>query len=309
VNNPQLQTPVVLILFNRPETTARVWQAIRIARPERVFVIADGARPDRAAEIDQCQAARAVTDTIEWDGRVERNYAPIHLGIKQRIDSGLDWVFANVEQAIILEDDCVPHPTFFRYCEEMLHRYRDEERVMSISGNNFNSSYQRLSYSFSRYQLTWGWATWRRAWRLYDRTMQNWEGARTHSWLEKFLQDPRAASYWSYIFDTNAETLENWDYAWQFSCWQHGGLSISPPVNLVSNIGFRADASHTRDASSPFANFPVHAIEFPIAGPDEITRDTEQDAWIEGHQFSGTLTRLMDHLHSRIKKQRHREIE
>jgi hypothetical protein len=284
-----LQTPVALILYNRLETTSRVFAAIRRARPAMLLLLADGPDPDRPADADRCAAARAVVERVDWSCTVLADYADEHLGIKRRVDSGLDWLFGQVEEAIILEDDCLPDPSFFPFCAELLARYRRREQVMAISGNNFLRGRHRTAYSyhFSRYPLIWGWATWRRAWRRYDRTVRRWPGLDAGGWLREVLESPAAVHYWSHVFQQNYETLENWDYAWILSCWAHRGLSITPSVNLVSNIGFLPDATHTRDPSSPFANLATERMQFPLRHPHEVRRDEQADAVTEQSAFSG----------------------
>src|SRR4030095_1100293 len=133
----RLQTPVALLIFNRPETTARVLAEIRNARPAKLLIIGDGPRPGEPADAERCLAARAAAANIDWGCEVLKNYSDVNLGCGQRPASGLDWVFQNVDRAIIMEDDCLPHPTFFRFCDELLEHYRDDERVMTVSGNNF----------------------------------------------------------------------------------------------------------------------------------------------------------------------------
>jgi len=171
-----LRTPVVLIIFNRPPTTERVFAEIAKARPQKLFVVADGPRPERSGEAEKCAAARAVIDRVDWECEVLRNYAEVNLGCRQRPPTGISWVFEQVAEAIILKDDCVPHPTFFRFCEELLEKYREDERVMHISGSNFQPGYTRgpFSYYFSRFNPIWGWASWRRAWQHYDLNMKLW---------------------------------------------------------------------------------------------------------------------------------------
>jgi hypothetical protein len=287
-----MQTPVALILYNRPELTARVFAAIRRAQPARLLLIADGPRSmiERPDDSERCAAARAVVNQVDWDCQVLTNYADHNLGVRQRVDSGLAWVFSRVDAAIVLEDDCLPDPTFFTFCEQMLERYLHDERVMAISGNNFlRGRYQPpASYYFSRYPLSWGWATWRRAWQRYDPAMQRWPGLRDGGWLTRLLDEPAAVRYWTYQFQKNYETRENWDYAWIYSCWLQGGLTIAPSVNLVSNIGFHLDATHTRDPRSPLANLPAVSIPLPLRHPARIERDHQADALTEQTAFSGT---------------------
>lgn len=179
MTNWQLQTPVVFFIFDRPDTTARVFAEIARGKPPKLLLVADGPRPDHPGEAEKCAAARAVVEQVDWPCEALTDYAETNLGCRRRVSSGLDWVFATVEEAIILEDNCLPHPTFFRFCEELLERYRDDERVMRISGGNhkFGRKIGTDSYYFTRYAHVWGWASWRRAWRYYDVNMKSWMSA------------------------------------------------------------------------------------------------------------------------------------
>src|SRR4028118_433764 len=184
-----MKTPVVLIIFNRPAQTEKVFEVIRQAKPPKLLVIADGSRAERPGEAEKCAAARAVIDRVDWDCEVFKNYSDVNLGCDPRISSGLNWVFETVEEAIILEDDCVPHPTFFRYCEELLERYRHDARVMNISGQNvlFGRHRTEYSYYFSRYTLCWGWASWRRAWQYFDVDVKLWPEIRDQNLIKNVL--------------------------------------------------------------------------------------------------------------------------
>jgi hypothetical protein len=282
-------TPVAFIIFNRPEATRRVLGEIRKAHPKQLFVIADAPRPDRGEDIAKCAATRAVIDEIDWDCEVFKNYATENLGCGLRPATGLDWVFEQVETAIILEDDCLPHPTFFPYCTELLERYRDEPRIMHISGNNFQFGRQRGNYSyfFTRYTHHWGWATWRRAWQYFDYDINKWSELRSTDWLADLLDTPAAIAYWQQIFDEvyRGDKLHIWDYQWTFTCWLQEGLSISPQVDLVSNIGFNREGTHTIRANE-FANLPLKPIAFPLQHPPEIIRDRAADMFTQASKFN-----------------------
>ncbi|WP_170190187.1 glycosyltransferase, partial [Geitlerinema sp. P-1104] len=282
-----LQTPVILLIFNRPDTTRQVFEAIRQAQPPQLLVIADGPRPERPGEADQCAAARSIIDRVDWDCQVFKHYSDSNLGCRQRVSSGLTWAFNTVEEAIVLEDDCLPHPSFFRFCQELLEKYRDEPRVMSISGDNFQFGQRRTPYSyyFSRYNHIWGWASWRRAWQQYDLSMKAWPKLRSSDWLQNKLQHPQVAQYWSRIFDMAYQGFDTWDYAWLFACWYHEGLIALPEVNLVSNIGFNDQATHTK-AKSPFANMPTQELEFPLRHPVTLNAEIQADCYTEKIMFS-----------------------
>jgi len=186
-----------------------------------LLVIADGPRADQPGEADNCLAARKVVEKVDWDCEVLTNYSEVNLGCGLRPASGIDWVFQNVEEAIILEDDCLPHPTFFQFCDELIDRYRDDERVMMISGDNFQEGKKRTSHSyyFSRYAHTWGWATWQRAWRFYDFDLKLWPELRETNWLLDTLGHEEPAAYWRATFDSLSNTSDVWDYQWTFACW------------------------------------------------------------------------------------------
>ncbi len=282
--NPTLTTPVVLIIFNRPQFTARVFEEIRRARPSKLLVVADGPRADRAGEMAKCAEARRVIDGVDWPCEVLRNYSETNMGCSRRPATGLDWVFGEVEEAIILEDDCMPHPTFFRYCAEMLEKYREDERIFHISGNHFGSKGEKnpYSYYFSRYPYCWGWATWRRAWKHFDLGIKIWPTIRDGHWLNDFLEDKYLARRFTREFESiyTGETKTVWDYQFGLASWINSGLSIHPRANLISNIGFTEEATHTADADSTSANIPTVAMEFPLRHPPFMMRNVYEDGFL-----------------------------
>lgn len=202
------------------------------------------------------------------------------MGCKRRMASGITWVFEQVEEAIILEDDCVPDSTFFRFCDELLEKYRNDERVVHIAGCNvyFGTAQAPYSYFFSQQSNTWGWATWRRAWRHYDVQMGQWAALRNTWWLRQVLGDWDAVAYWREIFDRTARgDIDTWDYQWLFTGWLRGGLAIIPSVNLISNIGFGADATHTKSVDELRAIPATHGMEFPLRHPPEVAGQKDGD--------------------------------
>lgn len=284
---PLMKTPVALIVFNRPDCTARVLAAIANVRPEKLFVIADGPRPQAADDAEKCAATRAVIERVGWDCEVLTNYSDRNLGCKLRPVTGINWVFEQVEEAIILEDDCLPDPSFFPFCEELLERYRDDERVMMISGFNFfgqsnprsspGTTSPPQSYYFSYLASTWGWATWRRAWRLNDHELEQWPLVVETRLIDHLFPDPVHARFWYDVFNRilDGRLPDAWDYQWQLSCWLNSGFRIFPETSLVSNIGFGEDATHT------FGENPYGAeamkMEFPLRHPQFMARCFEAD--------------------------------
>ncbi len=284
----RLSKPVAFMVFNRPDTTGRVFEEIRRARPPRLLVVADGPRPGRPEDAEKCSRVREIIDSVDWDCEILRNYADENMGCRTRMSSGLDWVFHTVEEAIILEDDCLPHPTFFRYCQELLNKYRDDERISIINGSNFQfgKNSTEYSYYFSCYQLIWGWASWRRSWKMNDVNMSLWPKVRDGKWLEEILDIRRARKHWTRMFEKVYQNeIDTWDFQWVFSCWINGLLSITPCENLVSNIGFAPDALHTR-GNSPLASIPTREMEFPLKHPEFQIRNREADSFTERTAFS-----------------------
>lgn len=283
-----MKTPVVLIIFNRPDQTEKVFEVIRQAKPPKLLVIADGPRAERPGEAQKCAAARAVIDRVDWDCEVFKNYSDVNLGCDPRISSGLNWVFETVEEAIILEDDCVPHPTFFRYCEELLERYRHDARVMNISGQNvlFGRHQTEYSYYFSRYTLCWGWASWRRAWQYFDVDVKLWPEIRDQNLIKNVLVDPYAVKVWERTVQLLYDGyLTGWDFKWMFACWLQNGFCILPNGNLVTNIGHGSEATHTNDEKSPYNNMLVEAMSFPLKHPPFVIRNLEADKFTQRTLF------------------------
>jgi hypothetical protein len=284
----QLKTPVAFIIFKRPEETQRVFAEIRKVKPSKLLVVADGPRPDRPGEDLQCAAARAIIEQVDWECEVLRNYAETNLGCRDRVSSGLNWVFDTVEEAIIIEDDCLPDSTFFYFAEELLERYRYDERIMSISGQNVQFGKQRTDYSyyFSRYTHCWSWATWRRAWKHYDLEMKLWPKIRDGNFLMDILGDAHAAKIWTKTCQLCYEgTLDTWDFQWTFASFIQNGLNILSNVNLAANIGHGTGGTHTDDLNSPYNNMSVEPIAFPLKHPPFVIRDAQADDFTQNSLY------------------------
>ncbi len=299
-----LTTPVALFLFNRPTPTAEVFAALRAARPQQLLLIADGPRAQVPEDVAQVAAARAAVAQVDWPCDVRTLYADHNLGLKPRFDSGLAWVFEQVERAIILEDDCLPGPDFFTFCAALLDRYTDDDRILSISGNNFqvNDPPDGASYYFSRYPHIWGWATWRRAWQQHDPAMTAWPAARAAGWLDGVLEDADARRYWDYIFQTAYATSHTWDQPWVFTSWRLGGLHIHPAANLVTNLGFGAQATHTSAPDSLLAELPIEPLAWPLVHPLVVARAAAADDYTEQLLYGGTLTRVFKTARARLRR-------
>jgi hypothetical protein len=250
-------------------------------------VVADGPRAGRAEEQNLCETTRNITNGVDWPCEVLTNFSNVNMGCALRVASGLDWAFEHTEEAIILEDDCLPDPTFFPYCSELLDRYRADERVLMISGNNFQNGRRRgsASYYFSAGPNCWGWATWRRAWRLFDFSMTGWGERRATDWLKQFTRSPMMRSYWTRCFDgTISGAIDSWGYRWRYSVWAHEGLCIVPEVNLVTNIGFNERGTHTLIPDDCY-QVPAVPIKFPLRHADRVEQHKRADTFEQSRLF------------------------
>ena len=282
-----MKKPIVFIIFNRPDTTSIVFKEIRKYRPEKLFVIADGPRIHKEYEEDLCEETRN-TVKVDWECEVIKIYSNTNLGCQQRVYTGLNEVFNHVEEAIILEDDCVPHQDFFRYCEELLDYYKEEPQVMAISGNNFQDASFEIedSYYYSIFPHCWGWATWKNAWLKMDVTMRGWEEFKFSQQFSGISYDALFQDYWIKVFDKVEEgKLDSWAYPWTFSCWKHNGLTVLPKKNLISNIGFDERATHTINSNSRDVNLSIYPMEFPLKHPSEININYRADHYTSENHY------------------------
>lgn len=268
-------SPVVFIVFNRPDLTRQVFERIRAARPAILLVVADGPRPEVPTDQERCRQVRAIIEGVDWPCQVLKDYSDINLGCKRRISTGLDWAFNAVDRAIILEDDCLPDLTFFPFCDELLHRYRDDGRVSLITGTNslFGAGSDLTVYHFAVFGQLWGWASWRRSWKYYDAEMKMWPQMRKAGWLRQLFPHKELQRYWELIFEmTYRGLIQTWDYQLVFSSMVRDGLIVVPGRNLVTNIGFGSDATSTR-VKNRFANIPIYPLDFPLDHPSEVLRN------------------------------------
>jgi hypothetical protein len=289
-----LKTAVLFLVYNRPDTTAQVFAAIRKTKPQRLYVAADGPR-NLEGEAEKVAKVKEIATKVDWPCKVETLFQEKNHGCKYGPKTGISWFFQHEEQGIILEDDCVPHQDFFNYCEILLNRYVDDERVWVITGDNFQDDIQRGdgSYYFSCYNHVWGWATWRRAWQKADMDITFWPEWKKNKRWKDFWIDPAARRYWTKIFDrVYKKQLESaWDYPWTASVWYNGGLTVTPNVNLVSNIGFGPDSTHTTSADSPLEGMKTEALGI-IRHPSVVTQDIAADRYVFDHAYGGRWHRF-----------------
>jgi hypothetical protein len=290
------RSAVLFLVFNRPDTTSQVFEAIRRARPAKLYIAADGPRENRAGEAERCAAVRRIATAVDWTCETYTLLRERNLGCKIAVSSAISWFFEHEAEGIVLEDDCVPDPSFFLYCDELLARYRSDERVMCISGDNFISRVwsPQESYYFSRYAHIWGWATWRRAWQNYDVALKEWPSSDKRALLEQWLPGaPHDRAYWREMFDRVAGgRVDTWDYQWIYACLKQHAVSCVPKVNLISNIGFGPGATHTHSPDSKHANLSVGSLPLPLVHPGEVSANVAADRWTSQHVF-GVDARLV----------------
>jgi hypothetical protein len=300
-------TPAVLfIAFNRPDTTKRVFDAIRRARPPRLYVAADGWRVDKAGEKARCEEVRKIITNVDWPCELFTFFRDQNFGCGEQVTAAIGWFFEHENEGIILEDDCLPSKSFFQYCADLLERYRNDNRVMMIGGNNLEPVAQRepeYSYTFSKLTYIWGWATWRRAWKLHDFHMPLFKEIEAKRYLKPVYDSIYERDLFQYVFgkmytgdDPNTSRHNIWDYQWQFACRINSGLVIVPSVNLVSNIGFGEFATSV-SSDSPGRGLKCEEMDFPLIHPEFVMVDRAR----ERRTFELCHTSRTSRLKSRIR--------
>lgn len=277
----QFDTPILVIIFNRPELNDGLISILRKIQPKHLYIAADGPRANVEDDIDNCAEARQIANLVDWECDVKTAFQDTNLGCGLGVSSAISWFFETVKEGIIIEDDIKPEECFFYYCKELLSYYRDDQRIMAISGSNFGQSVllEDDSYLFSHIPHVWGWATWRRAWKFYNYKLPYWDKIRETDWLERLLCDEKIAKRLKGGLDAVFfNNLDTWDYQWVFACLCRNGLTVIPKSNLVSNIGFNESATHTNKFDKQYANLSTFKIDIPLNHPEciKIASDKER---------------------------------
>ncbi len=295
----QLPVPVVFITFNRPDKTQLVFEQIRHQQPEILYVISDGPRHGSPMDSQLVAQTRKITEDVDWQCHVTRLYSENNLGCRNRIVSALDKVFSEVERAIILEDDCLPHPHFFSFAAELLNKYARSHEIFSIGGHiwEFPDEPHGDSYFFSKYFSSWGWATWADRWQHIDSSMKAWPHLRASSLIPDIAETPMEIVYWQKVLDMTHDGhpafSQAWDYAVQLSMWHNRLLSIRPRVNLVQNIGMGHNATHTRIDSPAISERQPLAIQWPLTHPSAVERNRTADQQVNNLRVGGALKKFL----------------
>lgn len=289
------KTPILFLVFNRPDTTLQVFEAIARYKPSKLYVAADGPRSAKQGEAELCEQTRQIISKVNWPCEVKTLFRETNLGCKVAVSSAINWFFEHEEEGIILEDDCLPNESFFTFCNIMLERYRDDERIMHIAGANFQFGKMRSDgdYYFSRYNHIWGWASWRRAWKYYDVEMRKWPKFKEDNLLNRMFTNKYEAKYWHKIFDlVHKNKVNTWDYQWTFSIWCQGGLTVIPQNNLISNIGFGANGTHTSSLHNPLANMQTVSLN-SYNEPSFLLCNSDADTYSLLNSFSPNILKLV----------------
>lgn len=295
------KTPVSLFVYNRPDLTAEILKAIGSYKPELLFIISDGPK-NSSSDLHAVSEVRRLCNSVNWPCEVISQYREVNLGSRESITQGLSWVFTYVDEAIILEDDCLPDASFFPYCSTLLDQYRADARIFTVGGFRTEdiSETNGNSYYYSKYPCTWGWATWKRAYQGFDPNLAEWSEDTKLPWLTEHLADPFYANYWAYMLTRAKKGSNDWDYAWAYHCWINNALSIRPNINLIRNTGFSSTATHTKDPNHPFGKKTSSACSFPISHPLEIITIPDLEHLLEDLIYSGVRRRQLQLLHQEI---------
>lgn len=275
-----LSTPVLFLVFNRPDTTAKVFAEIRRARPSKLYVAADGPRGARKGEKEVCEEVRKIATAVDWKCEVKTLFRKKNLGCGLAVSQAITWFFKNEKMGIILEDDCLPDQSFFSYCSELLKKYEKNEKIWHISGDNYqHNGGVRTSYSyfFSKYTHIWGWASWRRAWKNYDFELKNLKKATGAEDFNSWFNSSEEKQYFLNWFNRMRENpYSTWDIQWMFTCWYNKGLAIYPNKNLVRNIGFDSNSTHNQSTRKFLINTPLESME-KLKHPKKIEINKKAD--------------------------------
>jgi hypothetical protein len=253
ITNSSTKSAVLFIIFNRPDTTKQVFSQIRKAKPNRLYIAADGPRPGNANDEELCAEARLIVNNVDWDCDVKTLFKDKNAGCKDGVSSAIDWFFEHEEEGIILEDDCLPADSFFSYCDTLLEKYRFDTRIRHIGGCNLQNGkvWGNASYYYSNLTHVWGWASWRRVWQDYDKTLARYHETEIRGPLSNIFDEPLIVDSWETIFkNVKAGLIDTWDYQLTFTNFFNNSLSVIPNKNLISNIGFGENATHTKQTDN-----------------------------------------------------------
>ena len=289
------ETPILLIAWKRPDKTKKIIESIKKVKPRYFYVACDGKTENNKILNNQVNLTRKlILENITWDCELKTLFCEYNQGCKNAVSNAISWFFDNVDRGIIIEDDCLPHQDFFYFCSELLKKYENDMRIWSIAGNNLHrkNSTKEESYFFSKYSHCWGWATWRRCWSKYDKDIADWPSYKSKGILNKIFESRREKIFWMKTLDNiyYYSRPNTWDYQWSYTCFINSGLTIIPNENLIYNIGFDDEATHTKfgNPNRSIKNYKRFSSKvFPLKHPQYIHRSINKDKYIDAICYSG----------------------
>lgn len=292
MENNSFSTPILFIIFNRPDTTKEVFNQIKRVKPKNLFLAADGPRMEKPGELEKCKETRDIVNQVNWDCNINTLFQENNLGCREAVSTAISWFFKNVEYGIILEDDCYPDISFFHFCDNLLEKYQNNTKIYHINGCNFlyDKKYIKDSYYFSRYPVIWGWATWRRAWGQYDILMKDFPEFKKKNVIDNILPSRKQRKHFNNAFESMYLKKHNsWSAQWLFTVMKNDGLAITPDSNLIINIGTQTDSTHRFLKDSKRTPTNLVPLVFPLKHPNqkiEEKADTETYNILWGKSFS-----------------------
>ncbi len=285
-----MNTPLLLLLFNRPIETSLLFEKLQKIKPKKIYISQDGPRKNNNQDESLCNEVRKIVNEKKWDYEIIEKINTKNLGCRKAVSEGIDWFFENESRGIILEDDCIPSRSFFMFSEEMLKKYENDNEIYLISGSNFqkNKIIGDGDYYFSKYAHCWGWSTWRRAWKKYDKDLKFWNNwKKTKEW-RNFHKNKFERKYWMKIFNNvEKNNIDSWAYVWLASVWYNNGLTITPNYNLIQNIGFNVNATSTISSNRDYNLDKEQNMNFPIKDPSKKSININADEFVFKNHFNG----------------------
>lgn len=289
-----LNTPILFLIFNRPDTTQKVFNQIKKVKPKYLYVAADGPRENVFGEKEKTAETRSIINQVDWDCKVYTLFRDENLGCKYSVSSSITWFFDQVIEGIVLEDDCFPDLSFFYFCEELLEHYRYDRTISFIGGNCFQKETfsKKESYYFSKYAHIWGWASWKRVWKTYDVDMKDYNDSLFENKIAPVFNSKAEKNYWKNVFDLTGMGKKNtWDYQLTYALWKNKGISIIPCKNLIINLGFQNNSTHFFLNDSTKSGLKLNSLSFPLVHPHTIEIDKGADDYTFKNTFSHSISR------------------
>tara|TARA_A100001388_G_scaffold274668_1_gene258691 strand:+ start:226 stop:1173 length:948 start_codon:yes stop_codon:yes gene_type:complete len=282
------KTPILILVYNRSKYLDRLISILRNIKAKNIYVSFDGPKKNQF-DIIKCNNVKKEIEKINWKCHISKNYLKVNNGCKKGVSKGLKWFFSNVDRGIILEDDCQPNSDFFIFLEWALNKYKKNNKIGGITGNNFlkNKIHIKETYYYSKYAHCWGWATWKRTWLKYDKNIKFWKDFKSSKLWNKYIDNEIEKKYWEKIFNNvKNNSLDSWAYPWMLSIWRNNQMIITPKKNLVLNLGFSLEATHTNSTFHDF-NYQSFKLKKPYSSPSEMEINKVADNFVFKNHYKG----------------------